>query len=39
MHEMETMGLDELEMYMTERFEEHLPRYQEAGYFTDIQIK
>jgi len=39
MHEMETMGLDELEMYMTERFGEHLPRYQEAGYFTDIQIK
>ena len=39
MHELDIMGLEKLETGMTERFVQHLVRYQEAGYYTGIQVK
>ena len=39
MRELETMGLEKLEAGMTERFVQHLARYQKAGYYTEIQVK
>ncbi len=37
MDELRTQGIEELEAQMTERFLEALPRYQQAGYRTDLQ--
>ncbi|MFR1759789.1 MAG: hypothetical protein ACLSX2_08795, partial [Christensenellaceae bacterium] len=36
MDELRTQGIEELEAQMTERFLEALPRYQQAGYLTEI---
>lgn len=37
MDELSVQGIDELEAQMTERYLEVLPRYQQAGYRTDLQ--
>lgn len=37
MDELSAQGIDELEARMTERYLEVLPRYQQAGYRTDLQ--
>ncbi len=39
MSDMATAGLDNLEAEMTVRFKDALTRYQQAGYFTEIQVQ